>query len=88
MTGGAADLKIRVDLREAWAAIRDQGARSACLACAASDAHAHAHERRRPLSAEFLFYHAGQLMPRRDVTAGLTFGSVDAALTTLSTATK
>ena len=80
MTRGAADLKIRVDLREAWAAIRDQGARSACLACAASDAHAHAHERRRPLSAEFLFYHAGQLMPRRDVTAGLTLGSVDAAL--------
>lgn len=77
-----ADFKIRVDLREAWAAIRDQGARSACLACAASDAHEHAHERRKPLSAEFLFYHAGQLMPRQDVTAGLTFDCVDTALKT------
>ena len=80
MTSPAADINIRVDLREAWAAIRDQGARSACLACAASDAHEHAHERRQPLSAEFLFYHAGQLMPRQDVTAGLTFDCVDIAL--------
>lgn len=73
-------LTIRVDLRDAWGSVRDQGPRGACLACAASDAHAHAHERRRPLSAEFLFYHAGQLMPGKDVTAGLTFSAVDTAL--------
>lgn len=80
MTAGQGGLAIRVDLRKAWETVRDQGGRSACLACAASDAHAHAHERRRPLSAEFLFYHAAQMMPGRVVTAGLTFAAVDAAL--------
>jgi hypothetical protein len=80
MMSGALDLKIRVDLREAWKSIRDQGERNACLACATSDAHAHSHNYRRALSAEFLFYHAGQLMPLRDVAAGLTFESVDTAL--------
>jgi len=80
MTNSGRTLSVRIDLRETWGAARDQGARSACLACAASDAHAHAHERRRPLSAEFLFYHAGQLMPGKDATAGLTFSAVDTAL--------
>lgn len=80
MTSGGAGLTIRVDLREYCGNVRDQGARSACLACAASDAHAHAHERRQPLSAEFLFYQAGQLMPGKGVTAGLTFAAVNTAL--------
>jgi Papain family cysteine protease len=80
MTAGQGGLTIRIDLRKAWKIVRDQGGRSACLACAASDAHAHAHERRRPLSAEFLFYHAAQLMPGKDVTAGLTFPVTDSAL--------
>jgi C1A family cysteine protease len=83
MKGASTDaLDIRVDLRSAWSAVRDQGSRSSCLACAASDAHAHSHERRQPLSAEFLFFHAGQLMPRKSVTAGLTFSAVDRALQT------
>ncbi len=80
MTNSGGGLSIRVDLREVWEAARDQGARSACLACACSDAHAVAHALRRPLSAEFLFYHAGQRMPGKDVTAGLTFAAVDTAL--------
>ena len=81
MKGSRTDaLDIRVDLRSTWNSVRDQGSRSSCLACAASDAHAHSHGRRQPLSAEFLFFHAGQLMPRKNVTAGLTFSAVDRAL--------
>jgi C1A family cysteine protease len=81
MTGAGADsLDIRVDLRGAWAGVRDQGSRSACVACATSDAHAHCHKRDRPLSAEFLFFHAGQLMPAKSVADGLTFTAVNQAL--------
>ncbi len=81
MTGAGEDpLSIRVDLRSAWVSVRDQGGRNACLACAASDAHAHCHGRAQPLSAEFLFYHAGQKMPGKSVTRGLTFGAVNRAL--------
>lgn len=81
MKGSGSDhLDVRVDLRGALAVVRDQGARPACLACAASDAHTHCHKRTRPLSAEFLFYHAGQVMPGRDVARGLTFAAVDTAL--------
>lgn len=80
MTHSGRTLSVRMDLRETWGAARDQGARSACLACAASDAHAYAHDRRRSLSAEFLFYHAGQLMPGKNVTGGLTFAAVNTAL--------
>jgi len=73
-------LTIRVDLRSAWSSVRDQGGRSACLACAASDAHAYCRGRAQPLSAEFLFYHAGQRMPHKSVALGLTYDAVDLAL--------
>lgn len=81
MTGVDVDpLTIRVDLRSAWSSVRDQGGRSACLACAASDAHAYCRGRAQPLSAEFLFYHAGQRMPHKSVALGLTYDAVDLAL--------
>jgi hypothetical protein len=76
-TGG---LDVQVDLRSAWTAVRDQGLRSSCLACTASDAHAFSHGRDRPLSVEFLFFHAGQKMPGKNVASGLTFAAVDGAL--------
>lgn len=83
MKGAVTDtLDVRVDLRNAWSTVRDQGRRSSCLACATSDAHAHSHDRGQPLSAEFLFFHAGQLMPGENVAAGLTFSAVDQALQT------
>lgn len=81
MTGASANAPgARVDLRSEWDTVRDQGYRNSCLACATSDAHAHGHKRRQPLSAEFLFFHAGQLMPGKNVAAGLTFAVVDQAL--------
>lgn len=81
-SAGTDVLDVRVDLRSAWSAVRDQGSRSSCLACATSDAHAHSHERRQPLSAEFLFFQAGQLMPGKNVAAGLTFSAIEGALKT------
>lgn len=81
MTGGSADsLDIRVDLRKSWGEVREQGQRMSCLACAASDAHGHSHKRDRPLSAEFLFFQAAERMPRKDVSAGVTFSAIDHAL--------
>jgi C1A family cysteine protease len=81
MKGPAIDaFDVRVDLRGFWSGVRDQGGRSSCLACAASDAHAHSHKRDQPLSAEFLFFHAGQLMPGKTVAAGLTFSAVHKVL--------
>lgn len=74
------DIQVKVDLRERWKTVRDQGARASCLACAATDAHTHGHALSESLSAEFLFYQAGQRMPRGDVSAGLTFDAVDNAL--------
>jgi Papain family cysteine protease len=40
----------------------------------------HCQSLNRPLSAEFLFYHAGQRMPSQDASAGLTFEAVEDAL--------
>lgn len=77
---GTGPLTVQIDLRSAWNAVRDQGSRSSCLACATSDAHAQSHSLDRQLSVEFLFFHAGQLMPGKNVAAGLTFAVVDAAL--------
>ena len=83
MNRASADaIDVRVDMRNTFGAVRDQGHRSSCLACAASDAHAHSHKLNQPLSAEFLLFHAGQLMPRQNVAAGLTFHVVDKALQT------
>ena len=69
-----------VDLRAAFGAVRDQGARNSCLACATSDAHAHTHALRHALSAEYLFHHAGLLMPGAIGARGLSFFAVDKAL--------
>lgn len=74
------NVEIEVDLRDRWQRVRDQGARTSCLACAVTDAHSHSHGLAEELSVEFLFYQAGRRMPKGDVTAGLTFDSVDEAL--------
>lgn len=63
-----------------WATIRDQGARSSCLACAVSDAHMHARDLNHLLSAEYLFFYAARFMPGMDVSEGLTFEAARAAL--------
>jgi C1A family cysteine protease len=76
------NVEIEVDLRAHWRTMRDQGARSSCLACAATDAHSHSHGLDEALSVEFLFYQAGRRMPNGDVKAGLTFQTVDEALQT------
>ncbi|RUU14169.1 peptidase C1 [Mesorhizobium sp. USDA-HM6] len=46
------------DLRAVFGPARDQGARPTCLAFAASDAHAAVRGAWKPLSCEYLFYHA------------------------------
>ena len=71
---------MEVDLRTHWTGVRDQGARSSCLACATSDAHSFAQEVPHPLSAEYLFFHSAQQMPAGDVSNGLTFEAADTAL--------
>ena len=74
------DIEIQVDFRARFGTVRDQGTRSSCLACAATDAHSYCHALADPLSVEFLFYQAGRRMAGRDVTGGLTFDAVDDAL--------
>jgi len=80
MTGAANQIDVQVDMRDEWRGVRDQGRRMSCLACATSDAHAHCHSLDQSLSAEFLFFHAGQAMPANDVSQGVTFDAVDHAL--------
>jgi hypothetical protein len=80
MKGTASQISIEVDLRSKFPAIRDQGPRSTCLACAASDAHTQAHALLEPLSVEFLFYHAAQSMPGKDGAGGITFEAARDAL--------
>lgn len=81
MTGpSSSELAVRIDLRAAWPAARDQGGRPACLACASSDAHSYSRDFNQPLSAEFLFFHATQLMPTPAKARGLTFTAADQAL--------
>lgn len=73
-------LSIVIDLRSRWNSIRDQGGRNSCLACASSDAHMFAQNLDHPLSAEYLFFQASQLMRGNDVSQGLTFHAVQSAL--------
>jgi C1A family cysteine protease len=75
-------LEAQIDLRAVFGPVRDQGARNSCLSCATSDAHAHAHGLTHALSAEFLFHHAGLLMPGASGEQGLSFSAVDQALKT------
>jgi hypothetical protein len=77
---GSDALDIQIDLRASLGGVRDQGARNSCLSCAASDAHMRRHALTHPLSAEFLYYHAGLLMPGGNGTLGLSFSAVDRAL--------
>lgn len=73
-------MKIQIDLRPFWDYVRDQGARSSCLACAASDAHMVFHELDHSLSAEYLFYKSAEYMPNGNVSNGITFESLGFAL--------
>ncbi|MGB3624695.1 MAG: hypothetical protein WA989_02640, partial [Henriciella sp.] len=59
-----------IDLRSSFKPVRTQGARMSCLACAATDAHAHMAASAEPFSAEYLFYHAVQNMPGADPSRG------------------
>lgn len=80
--GSAAQPRVIVDLRATWPDARDQNGRNTCLACATSDAHAHAHGITEALSAEYLLHHAAKRMPGHDATRGLTFEAVEHALET------
>src|SRR4051812_32136202 len=79
MTGPGNAVDTDIDLRNACHAVRDQGDRSTCLACASSDAHAMFHSCP-PLSAEFLFYHAIQLATVGNPVDGILFEEAAAAL--------
>src|SRR5687768_14951010 len=68
-----------VDLGNACHAIRDQGDRATCLACATSDAHALQHKCP-PLSAEFLFYHAIKIATIGNLAEGIVFEEAALAL--------
>ena len=73
-------IEVEADLRAHWTGVRDQGARPTCLACAASDAHAHAHALAHPLSVEYVFFKAAQQMPGKATPSGLTLDATAAAL--------
>jgi hypothetical protein len=75
-------IEAEADLRAHWKGVRDQGARPTCLACAASDAHAHAHTLAHPLSVEYVFFKAAQQMPEKVAPLGLTLEVTDIALRT------
>lgn len=53
-------LYIERDLRQTLGPVRDQGRRPTCLAFAASAAHEQARDAQRPLSPEWLYYHAAK----------------------------
>lgn len=73
-------ITVEADVRAAWTGVRDQGARPTCLACAVSDAHAHAHGLTHPLSVEFLFYAGFKRAPLLNVAHGLTLTAANDAL--------
>lgn len=68
-----------VDLRDQFAAIRDQGSRPTCLAFATSDAHSSTLDHDAELSCEYLYYHA-QNLGGRDATTGATVSNILTAL--------
>lgn len=79
MTTESGAITVAVDLRGELHAVRDQGDRSTCLACATSDAHSFLHNCV-PLSAEFLFYHAIQIAKVGNIADGITFEEAAVAL--------
>jgi hypothetical protein len=70
------------DLRPAFGEARDQGSRPTCLAFAVSDVHAVELKPFRPLSVEYLFYHAVLRMPGRDPGQAITAKAAAGALVT------
>ena len=72
-------ISVKVDLRDQFGPVRDQGSRPTCSAFAASDAHACLRKGWEPLSCEYLFYHA-QLRSGRPPTDGALIGAMLAAL--------
>lgn len=72
-------INTEIDLSDACHAVRDQGARATCLACATSDAHAMEHNCP-PLSAEFLFYHAIKVATVGNLADGILFQEAAQAL--------
>lgn len=73
-------IAVQADLRGAWVGVRDQGSRPTCLACAVSDAHAHAHNLTHRLSAEYLYYIGVKQAPLQPSADGLTLADADRAL--------
>ena len=72
-------MSAKVDLRNLFGTVRDQGARPTCLAFAASDAHAGLRAGWDPLSCEYVFYHA-QRRAGRPPTKGAFLSDVLATL--------
>jgi hypothetical protein len=73
-------LEITRDLRNLFGPVRDQGPRPTCLAFAVSDAHAALLPPFRPLSVEYLYYHAVQKTPDRDPEKGIDPSAAGEAL--------
>jgi hypothetical protein len=73
-------IAVEADIRHAWVGVRDQGPRPTCLACAASDAHSHAHGLTHQLSAEYLFYTGLKRAQHLNAASGLTLGAAEEAL--------
>lgn len=72
-------INTEIDLSGVCHAVRDQGARATCLACATSDAHAMEHSCA-ALSAEFLFYHAIKVAKVGNLADGILFEEAAQAL--------
>jgi Papain family cysteine protease len=68
------------DLRGTFGGVRDQGPRPTCLAFAISDAHAELSQPFRPLSVEYLYYHAVQRTLGRDPEKGVSAKAAARAL--------
>jgi len=66
------EIKIIVDLRDQFVAIRDQGTRPTCMAFAASDAHSFARGSAEALSAEYAFFQAVRRTASKDRTKGVS----------------
>lgn len=71
---------ISCDLRKQFGAVRDQKTRPTCLAFAVSDVHGSLLFPYLPLSVEYLYYHAVQLMPGRDPHTGINLTSARTSL--------
>lgn len=72
------DIKVSVDLRASFGAVRNQGARPTCLAFAASDAHAGLREGWVPLSCEYAFFQAQRRAGRAPNTGALLSSMLEA----------